>query len=191
MPTKRKPTKVVIKPFSRLNKAEKRIAIAEDVLAQIKLGTILAQKGTYLQANANSNCSLSYSKLKNQQLNSLMQTNQVEYTCCGIGSLFVAKINKTNHLKFGEVGTNDLATSIHDKLKSIFTGNQLNLIEAAFETEVINDNNNELESYGEYGCYNTKLAEKAIKFGEKYESDKDRLIGIMKNIIKNQGEFKP
>lgn len=46
-------------------------------------------------------------------------------------------------------------------------------------------------SYDEWGEYTPGIGDKAVKFGRKYKTPKNRLIAIMKNIIKNKGEFKP
>ncbi len=67
----------------------------------------------------------------------------------------------------------------------------MELIECAFETKVVvNKSGTLLFSDAYNGWQQTELAQKAIKFGERYITDDGRLKGIMNNIIKN-GSFKP
>ncbi len=89
--------------------------------------------------------------------------------------LVVSKTGGYNHTKKSKA-----KSTIDRRLEQIFDGEQLALIECAFEkgmnAEVLSD-----EQYG-----------KARDFGYQYPySDNDRLLAIFKNILKNDGTFKP
>ncbi len=87
-----------------------------------------------------------------------------------------------SHVNF-ENGTTE--SSIKTRLKGIFSALQLDMIEAAFEKAVIVNGN-------ALGAYNqpTLKAIKCIEFGKQYPKQDERLVAILKNIIKH-GSFKP
>lgn len=97
------------------------------------------------------------------------------YNCnaCALGSMFVGL---TTRIK-------DLSVKNHSGFRNSFTAqlapyfgqDQLSDIEKAFETTP--------------QSYDTECD--AQVFGVKYHNDEDRLIGIMENIINNNGTFKP
>lgn len=183
-------TKVVIKPiikkivpFNRLSKTNQRIALAEDVIKQIKVKKYYASRGTYFQQNAIQKMAL-YNGLKlKDELNKILP--ELECECCAKGSLFLSHITKTNNCSVRNIISNvDFNLRISKRLNNLFTQLQLDLIETAFEMKVIKDYSGKLYQ-------NEGLIEKAINFGEKYANSNNRLIGIMKNVIKNKGIFKP
>lgn len=185
-------TKKPIKSFSRLTKSEKRIAIAKDVLAQIKLKTFVAKEGVYLNVNFKNSIKFKeQDKLETCQLNTLIQDNKVTCQVCALGSVFTSHVNKTNHLKYNEVYLNEDQPEMQDRLKNIFSINQLNLIECAFEKRVISDDGDYIEKWDGIRYVMTEIGQKAVKFGKSHRGNTKRLVAIMENIIKNKGEFKP
>ncbi len=114
-------TKKKEKPFSRLNKAEKRKAICLDVLAQIKAKTIMAQRGTYVRTILRDN-DLAWEEeesIKNSQLNKLIQTNKVTCKACALGSMFLGHVNKTNHCTFNRANQEG-SVNMRERLGKIF-----------------------------------------------------------------------
>jgi hypothetical protein len=186
-----------VKPFSRLTKAEKRVAIAKDVIDQIKLKTIRIASGEYCTIT------LDGSVKGKDELQKAFQKGKVkECKVCAMGALFIGDILKRDNFKLnsgnftpGESGrfeedgfANVYSSTIEKKLDDYFTAEQLRLIEAAFEEELISSSNTNLR---DKNGFETPIVEKAVKFGKKYKTDRGRLIGILENLIKNKGEFIP
>jgi len=186
----KKATKTVVKEksFSKLTKAEKRVAIAKDVLKWIKVGMIRPEHDGYFEMDDKLKTKIDSIEGKKELQELLPGT-----TCnvCAKGALFIADIMKrdnftTKNLSF--IGN----CTIVKRLDGIFSENQLNLIETAFEKNIIHDNKDLLSYKNDEGYYhNSSLGQKAIDFGNKYDEPEERLIAIMKNIIKNKGTFKP
>lgn len=118
---------------------------------------------------------------------------------CALGALFVSYVDQANGVMTNEP-LNDLRT-IYAKLRPYFSDKQLALIETAFETRVMR-NRDELDpaktgsflsipdSDTPYGG-NYAVAQKAARFGMQFEKREDRIRAIMKNIIDNDGKFRP
>lgn len=84
--------------FKKMTQAEKRVKIAEDVLASLKVKKIVAESGAYCEVQLNNNKSL---KNKNFQ-KILLEDKQVSCKVCAIGSLFVSLVSRENDFKFKE-----------------------------------------------------------------------------------------
>lgn len=86
---------------------------------------------------------------------------------CAIGALFVAKVRRYNDAQtttyaFDQKYSDFIGNAfIHKNLRNIFSKNQLNDMEAAYESQLT------------------------------YMTDKERMTWIMKNIIENGGTFRP
>lgn len=188
------------KSWSRLNAAEKRIALAKDVIKQLNAEKLIAKSSNgYAKLKIPGIFSYQEKSFENKiQLQTLLkEDDKIKCTVCGIGSIFICDImnrDKYSISHSGELSRVD-DEDIYLRLK-IFPILQLNLIETAFEKRVVNDRTDKLNSYEFKNIYSlnfipTKLGKRAIDFGRKFKRDKDRLIAIMENIIKNKGEFKP
>ena len=207
---KKKPVKKAVvvtkpKPFSKLSKKDKKITICQDVINQIKTKKIAVTQGTYFTLPVSNDLS----KTEGKELQTILKETKEPCEACAIGSIFLCDIIKRDNFavksehvdqmhEFDWVGSKMVAkvskTEIDirsdemvDKMSDYFSELELRLIETAFEREVITDVDRKLTD--EDG-WDTDLALKAISFGDRYEKDENRLIGIMKNVIKN-GEFKP
>ena len=106
----------------------------------------------------------------------------VQCQVCGIGSLFVAAIDRVNQCTPSDM-RRDLNNShfMRKYLKEWFDGDQLRMIEAAFEGADININ----------GWHPSEPVRRAIKFTDLIKTPEGRLKKIMRNIIANHGEFLP
>lgn len=170
------------KTWSRMNKQEKKIALCQDVIAQIKAGILTINTGAYVN--------IPYFHLDEKvELNKQLLERNPYCSVCAKGALFITDIIKRNHYKITNTRYID-SHEIIDRLKNVFSENELDLIETAFELTVINTDNEYLSNGDEdnYGGNYTYVAKEAVKFGEKYDDSEKRLIAIMKNIIKN-GNF--
>jgi hypothetical protein len=165
--------------FNVLSKAEKRIAIAKDALAQIKQKKILPTTGFYLNIpgqwdNENS-------------LQKEIKKKDFYCHCCAKGALFVSCVKQVNEVRMFEDWEDERFQK--DKLKDYFSVLQLDMIEAAFEGMVIADSAKKLEYYEKY-TKNTPLGLKCIKFTQGLNAE-ERMEKILNNIIKNNGYFRP
>lgn len=166
------------KRFDKMTPKEKRVAIARDVLAQLKSGKFVANSGDY--------CNISYEDRRAGRLE-IGEANHCEV--CGIGSLVVSKFIKSGQLQVaatrdGEIGNIGFASQIHKELGGIFSAAQLRQIEATFEAETAG------------GCgagfFSEEMGKKGNAFfGNKKFSDHERLRLIMENVIVNDGKFIP
>jgi len=176
------------KGFARLSKQAKRVAIAKDVIAQIKLDVYNAKTGVYV-----SNLDIpDVDDASGMQLCELLIPGT---TCdvCARGALFCSLVRKQNNVTLDDVGIdsyygNDIDPyNFEDSENDIWGNDQIGLIESAFECKNM--------WYGGTDDYdsedNESKTEKAIAFGKKYKSAESRMIGIMENIIKNKGTFVP
>lgn len=169
------------KPFSKLSKAQQRVAIAKDVIEQLTTEKITAVSGTYL--------SIPYAVLKpKDQLQDVFEARKCE--ACALGSIFVCAVKITNNLTAGEVGssndgevrTNSInGHSMFPYLSKYFSREQICIIEGAFEGSNI----------GTYGSdqLSQDLSEAAGLGYTHIDSHEDRLKVIMRNIIRNKGTF--
>jgi hypothetical protein len=121
----------------------------------------------------------------------------IEQICsiCALGALLLSKarlfddVPMTNVLEYGGFGIstyriNMTRGELTAKLRDAFSDEQLDLIETAFERRYIGSN-----------CTRTKLASealsRAIRFGEAFYNNTERLKAIMENVIANNGVFVP
>jgi hypothetical protein len=192
---------------------EQRLAIAHDVIAQIKAKHFVAVSMRYVNFIINE----AHLKLKQKGDTStavmpLQEVVKNAKVCevCALGGLFLSYVNLYNDVNAplayslpdtrqgerAESGENMTAMSPegglgsvarHPKLVELFGTPQLGLIETAFErvghTYDVYIHNHNDEF--------TELARRALNFGRSYVTDHGRMLAIMRNIIKNHGVFIP
>lgn len=182
------------KPFSRLSAAAKRIAIAEDILKQIKAEQYTIRQGTWLDVDPivpppevsqeNKAKEVQHALLGGKRTIEL-ETQPATCTCCAVGAACASAIRLFNK--------HELAGSIEDGfeiynyeggveiLKKYFPVAQIDLMEAAFEQR----------TDGHHDSAGDDALDRAVLFGKKYARSNKRLQAICRNIIKNGGTFKP
>ena len=171
--------------FKGKSRAEKRVLVAQDVIAQIKAKTLIPSSGDWVYILDK------YEPAYEASLRETVLNKEVECNCCALGGLFLSCTLFNNKVKvgdvsptFGEYGFLDSTIYAEKKfsngLNTIFSNEQLKLIEVAFEC-----------GCGAFYEDDVKDGEKAAKFGSRYNTEKGRMIGIMNNIIKNNGTFIP
>ena len=112
--------------------------------------------------------------------------------CCALGSMFLSCTLFNNQAKVSETMTGLGIAILEDRvfsngLNTIFSDDQLALIEAAFE----GGGGHILRALAPRFDEDLELFSKLERFVNNCEDPKDRLIAIMQNIIHNGGEFKP
>jgi hypothetical protein len=177
--------------FEAASKDEKRVMIAKDVIAQVRKDFYVPSYGTWVAFSEFLPAATSLQKIL---------TKKKDFSCkvCAMGGLMLSAVKYNNSVTLG----NDRAAAIYyadaggamcdlddsasKNLRKFFIPSQLDLIEAAFEV-----------GEGAVGLPINKISRRykstsaAIAFGENYPDPKNRIIAIMKNIIKNNGTFVP
>lgn len=169
--------------FRRMGKASKRVQIAQDVLAQIKVNKFKPQHGTYFYTSQ-----MLYDRSK--QLN-LAVADVNSCNVCAIGAIFLGFVNRLNHCKVSDVFDQEFGsgTFMKNYLLEYFDEEQIQMIETAFEGRPISSGHRvNFKIILSWGC---PQIEKSVKFTSKIKSSKGRLTKIMKNIIENNGTFVP
>jgi len=168
--------------FKKAFKAEKRVMIAKDVLSQIKTKGIKPTEGIYINLG---NYLPSFNDILGKQLQDSLGLIKKECPVCAIGAMFLSKCNIGNdHIVDSYSEEDDYSCGrdmLTDDLKKYFSESQLDMIESAFE-------------YEEMGDSGHKKIKKASAFRDNITNGYNTeilLSTIMKNIIKNNGTFKP
>lgn len=158
--------------FSRLSKAQKRVAIAQDAIQQIKAGQFQIEDHVWAELLLDDGEDMTV----NQQ--ALLVGKPVQCKCCAVGACFLSSMRLDNRAEFNSTAEQNDA---YRQLKRYFSKDQINQIEAAFELgdgAVTADDDD--EKYG-----------RAIRFGRRFKNQERRAIGIFKNIIRHGGQFVP
>lgn len=169
------------KPLHKMNAAEKRVAIAKDVLAQIKCGQYRIKRGCWAEFDEVESPSEMDTSLDQRMLTVGIVIKPPPCSACAIGGAFVSAIRLFND---GEAKVSNEKEGAFEKLEQFFTKKQLVMIENAFEK-------------GDGGCQSdqsllkTKEIEDSLNFGRRYTDSPSRAEAIFKNIIKNNGQFVP
>jgi hypothetical protein len=190
----KKTTKKPVTPQKRLTKAEKRVAIAKDVIAQLKAGKYRAETGSYCEIDLEEAALLEPTAELQKELKKVSKCQ-----VCALGSLFVSDVRKFDKLKVSDSGlgakqsqwecdpepetfVNEAVDefAMRDRLGSVFSQEQLALIEAVFEGSDVTG----------YLDENDLWSESIRDFFYSYAEDAKRMTAIMRNIARNGGTFK-
>ena len=184
--------------FSKLNKQGKSLLLAKDVIAQIKEGKYRAKKGTWCTFATNK-CGLS-----DKQFNSFDVQQSIAFCeVCGLGSLFCSLVKITNNVTFGELAYKPVFALLKERLIDVLSMKELSAIELSFEVNFGSTfiTSNSYRSLGrkthltagnkKFDLNFFKYLQEALVFGRKYIKPEERLLAIMRNIVKNKGQFKP
>jgi len=194
--------------FNRLSNKRKRIEIAKDIIAQIKDKRLVVKAGDWGAV---------VSRQKNPfegDLRDFFSRPEFDHCeVCAIGALMVSHVRFCDDFSFCAYSNRTLLADngnekIFGKLIKIF-GNAFYLIEIAFELGCgsfmyppyaygDHDDNTLYASANRYNRLmknsNTKFleqAKRAVEFGKRYITERNRMLAIWKNIIDNDGEFTP
>jgi hypothetical protein len=182
--------------FKKATKAEKRVMIAKDVLAQIKAKRYIPESGTWVDANWNIRGGIDEIH-ETDSVQKLFADRTIE-TCsvCALGGLFMSCTNLNNNtcvsdINYGGEGTEigeriEEGDTLSNGLNKIFSKKQLQLIEVYFEK-----GDGWFGEAGYTGNYIGEDSRHVEYFNEAYPDDDERLVEIMKNIVANDGTFVP
>lgn len=160
-----------------MTKAEKKVAVAKDVLKNLRYTNL--DGGTYLSTKNDANVDFLLEN-KDKDLQEFIPKIRKNCEVCAIGAFFLSEVGVFDKCKIAELGydysqlRND--TFMREKLRAVFTTKELSLIESAFMGSP-------------YGITETEWPV-THSYYNKYHDEADRLKAICKNIIKN-GTFKP
>lgn len=183
------------KAFNKLSIANKKIAIAKDVIISLKAKKMYATNNGYFFLNLDgSKFNFKTEGLKKVDLQDIIHNKALDCSVCAIGGIFAAKVNIANQCKVTlrikqniwntKMSADSLILNDEEliqNLKGIFTEKELRAIEYAFEGCDIGDTFTHDENFPD---------EKYKQFYKKYKTSNNRMIAIMNNIIKNEGTFK-
>jgi hypothetical protein len=148
--------------FNKMSPEKKRVTIAKDTIAALKTNKVCATVRVYLGESARSNGD----KL----------SNNARCQACALGSMFVGLTTRVKDLSVK-------VDNFRQHLVEYFSPIQLKVIESAFEGGM---------HYSDiHNLYGDNYHDKAVRYKYAYTDLEERLIAIMENIIKNNGEFKP
>ncbi len=170
-----------MRKFENCSKATQRKRIIEDAIVQVKRRKFVATRGAYLE-------------FRGQNIGSGISLQTIlgdkPCDCCAKGAIFASCIMSVNKVYGGDEYNQE--GFIKTKLIPWFSSLELDMIETAFEKRVVEDATDSLrEGYDEdNNDIFTDLGIACIAFGERYKKDSTRMLGILKNILKNR-TFKP
>lgn len=161
--------------FDALSKKEQRMAVVQDVLDRIKLGQLKPEHLTFCYIKTPA-------RLKGvMQVSELLKTTETTCQVCAKGGLFLSYIGIVNSYERNGVMSSNNDAKEMELLSKVFSKKQLTMIETAFERSDF-DINEELGGNTIDAC---------ITFGEKFDTAEERLDAICKNMLANEGLFKP
>jgi len=152
---------------------EMAVTIAKDVLLQLKVGKLKSQRGTYI------NIPYSIHVNPRDDFREQFNSRRIKYCeVCALGALLIGYVDIHNEMSVEEI-EKKRQYGITETLHNVFSTEQLTLIERVFE------------GWGGGLSRMERIRDRKIAlFKEKYKLSHDRLIAIMRNIIRNKGEFK-
>lgn len=166
--------------FKVMSPAQKRVAIARDVLEQIKLQKFIIERGNFAIVRNGI-----YPDPEVFDKKYLRSKEVIACDVCAIGACIISGIRLFNKVTFGEKYISPEES--WNLVREFFSPQQAVLIENAFE-----------KGGGAYNCdwsEDEKLPDvdtgTAEEFGEQHDDDTERAVAIFENIITNKGTFKP
>jgi len=161
------------------------VKVARDVLAQLRLKRYSATPGDYISVNDNCPIEDSIFDMPFYEQNSksfktvFKEKKSVTCTVCALGAAFVSLVNIKNDYSLGAMTHTGMNWG---RLEALFGGDNLNLMESAFEQCCCD--NAEVKNADMYDL------SAAAEWGLQYENDEQRLANIMRNVVRNNGDFK-
>jgi len=185
-------------------KAQLRVAIAKDVVKQIKNKKYIGHTCFYATLN---NLLTPIVDL-DASLQDLINKSKKNIKCevCVLGACFVSLIGLKNEISVKDfMGKNDIyfydtlstqQSVVYENLKNIFPPTMMTFIETAYAIiDMINPKDykkyKKLSSKNRNYIFYYPYLQRAIRWGnqKKYNNNSVRILAIMKNIIKNKGQF--
>lgn len=176
-----------ITKFNDLSLQEQKMRIVQDAIEQITLGVIVPTTGDYMTMYKDAG-------IEEVNIKLLLEKKLAKCECCVKGALFMSCVFNVNEVTTQEKYSNGALAYreepfMKQKLSKWFSPLELNMIETAFEGDVIRDETNELHDDGEFN----DLAYTCMSFCNDIEDpadDSEKMLMILNNILQ-YGEFKP
>jgi hypothetical protein len=173
------------KDFLALPREKQRVAIAKDVLEQLRLEHFVANGGSYKTIHYESGKELWNFPLEKSMQTVLKEQAQTCYVCAR-GAILLSTIRKGNECTVEDFKYNSDYENGNMIERKHFHSTELSSIERVFENW---DNcNKEEQKFADF------LTEKASGFGYAEKSNlsqRIRLAGICRNIVENDGNWQP
>jgi len=184
--------------FRRMSPAKRRVTLAQDVLSQIAIQRLIPEHGLYVRRTDGRDLFKASRPLR--------EVVDTKCEVCAKGALLVAAADRMNGVKLKSVVRRDDIDSDNDVdldsvasdeikqyLRGVFDEKQLDLIEGVFEDYDLRqwlDEKTVAAVDPQYGS-RQGIHYRVSRSDSKNEDAKVRLTAIMRNIIANNGEFKP
>lgn len=169
--------------IANMTPEQQRIAIAEDVVAQVRAGVFIAEQGEYFHPKGPRGVIKRFTtwvaKLKPCEV-------------CGIGAACVSSVRLFDDWN-GETHVGDVChpEPMREHLSRFFSDAQIGLIEVAFE----GDGYFYAQATGRHRWARSEDEEQQVKYAQQWhyhcEEPAHLLIAIFDNIARNGGTFKP
>lgn len=162
------------------------VRIAQDVLAQLRLKRYEATPGTYVELEseeldvmADSEDMSAYERaVRGSFKDFFKQSKKTTCQVCALGAAFVSLVNIENKCSVDGICQQE---GMWERLEKHFGGNNMNLMESAFECTGMDNSSYDLPY---------EVLDVAGEWGSQYEDPAVRLRAIMLNVIRNNGDFK-
>lgn len=170
------------KAFDKLPKYKQRMEVAKDVLKWMAAEKLTMSTGTYFDITDN----IASSNRATLRSGSLKDTllSMKSCTVCAKGAIFACTVARKNEVKNGDLIEFIESDKLSETLQGLFSGHQLRMIETEFEgIDIEYANMNMLQQ--------RKTKRIHPKMGIMSLSNAAKMTRIMKNIIRNNGWFRP
>lgn len=186
--------------FYALPMNERAVLVAKDIIAQVEGGVYIPRRGQYLNLGWGETPELGWNVLRDAIEVGLDVKENFHLipkgcTACAIGATILSCTHLGNKLKFSDLvlraaGVNDLNnTSIKELLESVFSPEQLLMIETAFEGW---DDGSDRYAKNLLGVHLEPSVYRACDdFHRMYDTSYERILAIYQNVIDNNGVFVP
>lgn len=163
--------------FHKLSKKKQRLAIAHDVVQQVKMKKFIASPGIYHRIGTDGPLSLDETSRLYSDMQKFLLESEKACNVCGLGAAFCSLARLGDETSW--------ASRDRWALKPIFGYDQLALIEMAFEGWGFDRAEEEGLDVSKEEVARTR------DFYRRRPDASKRLVAIFNNIIKNDGTFKP
>lgn len=157
--------------YKRSTPAQRRVLIAKDALNQIAANKMIARCGVWTDVRVGGSDVIDEAQ---EPLQPILHRPDTKCHCCGVGAIFLGYVRLNNNAKVDDGW-------YYEDMRRVtgWPADNLRHIEIAFE-----------KGCGRHEEMRNANDRKAREFGLRYEEPEDRLIAILKNIVRN-GLFKP
>ena len=192
---------MTIEEFNALPGYQQRVLIAKDVIKQINARKYVAQAGIYCNIN-DADFTKDVTDGSSAQVKNRLDSID-KCTVCAQGALFMSTIGFANAFQVRSFKTDPWrngvvapAEKVKERLSKVFDDYQQAIIETAFEGRDVNEQLKRLfkltfKSNETIRASYNLLVNSLKDYYHQYDNAESRLLGIMRNIIRNDGTFVP